>query len=226
MIKYFRQILIDFSSNSKADQLPEYAAHRILFLIDSLPGLQDLQDQKQTFINSLQSKFSQFTPLRCSLHQDASQINSNIELPSFNILREGCGLEHLELVHKILQPWEVLIDVGHSASYHYDFLLKILGEFKNIDQKCMAETILQLSIHHQGKDDHISKIVNNTMESNKSGQGASIKKEPEDKKTVMSWSIDNLARAFRELYSKLDWQKVFDSFGEIEDFEVPPSVLE
>ena len=90
----------------------------------------------------------------------------------------------------------------------------------------MAETILQLSIHHQGKDDHISKIVNNTLESNKSGQGNSIKKEPEDKKTVMSWSIDNLARAFRELYSKLDWQKVFESFGEIEDFEVPSHVLE
>lgn len=42
MVKYFRQILIDFCSNSKADQLPEYAAHRILFLIDSLPGLTDL----------------------------------------------------------------------------------------------------------------------------------------------------------------------------------------
>ena len=160
------------------------------------------------------------------MHQDASQINCNFELPSFNILREGCGLEHLELVHKILQPWEVLIDVGHSSSYQYDFLVKILSEFKNIDQKCMAETILHLSIHHQGKDDHISKIVYNTFESNKSGSGASIKKEPEDKKTQMSWSIDNLARAFRELYSKLDWQKVFESFGEIEDFEVPHYIVE
>ena len=42
----------------------------------------------------------------------------------------------------------------------------------------------------------------------------------------MSWSIDNLARAFRELYSKLDWQKVFESFGEIEDFEVPYNIAE
>jgi hypothetical protein len=49
-------MLIDFSSNSKADQLPEYAAHRILFLIDSVPLLTEsvgLQELKQTFINSL-----------------------------------------------------------------------------------------------------------------------------------------------------------------------------
>lgn len=183
MLKHFRQMLIDFSSNSKADLLPEYAAHRILFLMDSIPTLQELTDQRQIFLSSLQGKFSQFTPLRSTLHQDASQINSSIELPSFNILREGCGLEHLELVHKILQPWEVLIDVGHSSSYQYDFLVKILSEFKNIDTKCMAETILQLAIHHQGKDDHIQKIVYNTFESNKTGQGNSIKKEPEDKKT-------------------------------------------
>lgn len=90
----------------------------------------------------------------------------------------------------------------------------------------MAQTILQLAINHQGKDDHISKIVYNTFESNKDGNPASIKKEPEDKKTLMSWSIENLARAFRELYSNLNWNKVFENFGEIEDCDIPESVLE
>jgi hypothetical protein len=37
----------------------------------------------------------------------------------------------------------------------------------------------------------------------------------------MSWSVENLARAFRELYSTLNWQKVFDSFGELEDQDIP-----
>lgn len=41
----------------------------------------------------------------------------------------------------------------------------------------------------------------------------------------MSWSIDNLARAFRELYSTLNWNKVFESFGEIEDHELPVQVF-
>ena len=31
----------------------------------------------------------------------------------------------------------------------------------------------------------------------------------------MGWSIDNLARAFRELYSNLNWLKVFEALTEI-----------
>jgi hypothetical protein len=43
----------------------------------------------------------------------------------------------------------------------------------------------------------------------------------------MTWSIENLARAFRELYASMNWNKVFDYFGEITDSEVslPPSGL-
>ena len=33
----------------------------------------------------------------------------------------------------------------------------------------------------------------------------------------MTWSIDNLARAFRELYSNLNWLKVFEALSEIEE---------
>ncbi len=74
----------------------------------------------------------------------------------------------------------------------------------------MAQTILHLSMNYQGKDDYISKIVYNTFDSNINSNSASIKKEPEDKKTIMSWSVENLARAFRELYSNLNWHKVFE----------------
>ena len=58
-------------------------------------------------------------------------------LPSVSLVGGG-GLEHLEFVHKVLQPWEVLIDIGHTSSYMYDFLLKTLSEFKGIDEKVMA----------------------------------------------------------------------------------------
>lgn len=33
----------------------------------------------------------------------------------------------------------------------------------------------------------------------------------------MTWSIDNLARAFRELYSNLNWLKVFEALSEVEE---------
>ena len=229
IVQLFKQKLIDFHVNGKPEQLPEYAIHRILFLFDTIPELQldaELRQPKQLIIETNANKYSQFTPLRSSLHQDISQVNSHSDMPSYTILRDGCGLEHLEFAQKVLQPWEILIDIGHSSSYMYDFLLKTLSEFKGIDEKIMAMTLLQLAIHHQEKDDHISKIVYNTFESNKDGNPASIKKEPEDKKTLMSWSVDNLVRAFRELYSNLNWNKVFESFGEIEDAEIPEHILE
>jgi hypothetical protein len=33
----------------------------------------------------------------------------------------------------------------------------------------------------------------------------------------MGWSIDNLGRVFRELYSTLNWTKVFEALTEIEE---------
>jgi hypothetical protein len=61
LVKFFRQKLVDFNQNSKADQLPEYAAHRILVLIDSIDLLvkdQSILEIKHNFISSIQSKFS------------------------------------------------------------------------------------------------------------------------------------------------------------------------
>jgi len=41
-------------------------------------------------------------------------------------MMDGSGLEHLEFANKVLQPWELLLDIGHNSSYMYDFLQKTL----------------------------------------------------------------------------------------------------
>lgn len=55
------------------------------------------------------------------------------------------------------------------------------------------------------------------FESNKKGDTQTSFKEPNDKKTLMSWHVDHFSRAFRENYSNLNWSKVFDAFGDIEE---------
>lgn len=120
----------------------------------------------------------------------------------------------------------MLLDIGHSSSHSYDFLLKVLSDFKNIDEKTMAHTLLQLSINHAGREDKNSRIVHNWFEANKDSNSALIKKEPDEKVTNQQWSIDNLARAFRELYPHLNWPKVFDAFGELDRYDVPDYVVE
>ena len=89
-------------------------------------------------------------PLRRPIHQDISQVNSHFELPSFAFLREGGGLENLETVKSVLQPWEVLLDIGHNSTYMYDFLLKALSEFRSLDERTMAQTLLHLAYNNTG----------------------------------------------------------------------------
>lgn len=82
----------------------------------------------------------------------------------------------------------------------------------------MAKTLLHLSHNHTGTDDYLSRIAYNTFESCKKGDNSSLNKDPSDKKTQMTWSIENLARAFRELYSNLNWSKVFDQMAQIDEY--------
>jgi hypothetical protein len=109
------------------------------------------------------------------------------------------------------------LDLGHYSSYNYNYLLKSLEDFKDINEKTMAKTLLHLSFNHSGQDDLNSKIVQAVYESIKKGESSGLSKEPSDKKSTMGWSIDNLGRVFRELYSTLNWTKVFEALTEIED---------
>jgi hypothetical protein len=117
----------------------------------------------------------------------------------------------------MLEPWQLLNDLAHFCSYNYSYLVKTLEDFRDINERTMARTLLNLSVNHTGCDDMVSRIVYNTFEANKKGDANGLKKDVSDKKTQMNWSIDNLARAFRELYSNLNWSKVFEALSEIED---------
>lgn len=161
------------------------------------------------------------------LSQDISTLNSHFDLPSYGLLTEGGGLEDLEFACRILNPWEVLIDLGPHSTQSYDFLLKTLSEFKQVDELTMAKMLVQLAFNNDSKEDHISKILSNSFESNKDGNPDKIKKEPDDKKGApVTWSLENLQRVFKELYPSLSWNKVFDSFSKIEDEDLPEVLLE
>lgn len=96
-----------------------------------------------------------------------------------------------------------------------------------MDEVTMAGLLVHLSMHFESKEDLISKILCNTFESNKDGVGDKLKKEPDDKKgNVITWNLENLNKAFKELFSALNWNKVFESFNRIEAEDLPEAVLE
>lgn len=160
---------------------------------------------------------TQHISLRGALQQDLMYSNVTLEEPSICLFKEGNGIDNLDKSYKMLEPWQLLIDLGHFSSYNYNYLLKILEDFKDINEKTMARTLLNLSINHTGCDDQVSRIAQNTFEANKKGDSTLLRKEVVDKKNQMSWSVDNLVRAFRELFSHLNWQKVFEALSELLD---------
>lgn len=76
--------------------------------------------------------------------------NIGNEETSGQLFKEGTGLDFLDKTSKMLEPWQILLDLGHMSSYNYNYLLLTLSEFKDINEKKMAKTLLQISIHNVG----------------------------------------------------------------------------
>lgn len=91
----------------------------------------------------------------------------------------------------------------------------VLQDFKDINERTMANTILHLALNNKGEESPHSRITFNIFKSNKTGDP--LKKEQVDKSTIQ-WNADaaHFARAFRENFSNLNWLKVFESFTELD----------
>ena len=53
----------------------------------------------------------------------------------------------------MVEPWQILVDIGHYVTYNYNYLLMTLSEFKDFNEFTMAKTLLNLALHHTGYDD-------------------------------------------------------------------------
>lgn len=144
---------------------------------------ENLREIAQYIRDSNPLKLGSIISLRAALQPDITLANTSPENPSFSLFREGSGLDTLDKSYKVLEPWQILLDLGHFCTYNYNYLLKILEEFKDINEKTMAKTLLYLSLHHTGTDDLNSRIVYNTLDSCKKGEASAFSKDLSAKKT-------------------------------------------
>ena len=62
--------------------------------------------------------------------------------------------------------------------------MKSLEDFKDINEKTMAKSLLYLSVNHTGQDDQMTRLVSNTFEAIKKADNSFLKKkDSSDKKT-------------------------------------------
>jgi hypothetical protein len=87
----------------------------------------------------------------------------------------------------LLEPWEVLLDLGHFISFNYQQLIMALQDFKEINERSMANMMIHLSLNNTGQDTSQSRIVLNAFEANKLGDPQVLRKEPSDKNTTLQW---------------------------------------
>lgn len=74
-----------------------------------------------------------------------------------------------------------------------------------------------LSVHHSGVDDQNSKIALQIFEANKKGEKVPEKDVMDKKNQSIQWNVENLARIFREMYSNMTWEKVFEGLTYIKE---------
>ena len=111
---------------NKVEILEDYAIHRLIHVLKTYPEFESANDTpnfdaaKKFLIDHHQIKPYQNVALRLSL-TDGDLINQNptLEDPTNSMMRVGSGLNHLIQTQKLIEPWEVLIDLGHYASYNY-----------------------------------------------------------------------------------------------------------
>jgi hypothetical protein len=80
----------------------------------------------QYIIDSNQLKVSSAIGMRSVIQQDLMYSNTLTEEPSYSLLKEGSGLDHLDKACRMVQPWQLLLDLGHYASYNYNYLVMTL----------------------------------------------------------------------------------------------------
>ena len=124
--------MIDYLNlgSKTTEVLEEYAVHRISYLQATDPEFSELQqiqnpklrDAIKFILNDQKNaiKPSQSVALRLKITSgDLIFQNPSPDEPSNAIIRNGSGLEHLTWANKFLEPWEVLLDLGHFISFNY-----------------------------------------------------------------------------------------------------------
>jgi len=113
--------------------LEEYALHRLLHIFKvnndfdtSGEGAQvaaPFDAAKKFLLEHNQVKPSQHVALRLTACDgDLINFNPTPEDPANSLVRLGSGLSHLCQVNRLIEPWEVLLDLGQSSSLNYQIL--------------------------------------------------------------------------------------------------------
>ena len=105
--------------------MEDYVLHRLNYIFATYPEFDDYESCHPNPANFIQAKEN--IRKMYTLKQTNSNVsmrvfsgdgdliaqNPSIEDPSNSMIKTGSDFEHLTFVSKFMQPWEILLDLGH-----------------------------------------------------------------------------------------------------------------
>lgn len=115
-------------------------------------------------------------------------------------------VEKLSNTHQVLEPWQVLIELGPSVSeYETELLYEVLKDFNKTSLRGLAHTLVALSNHFTLQDREKS-LETITMKCNMKGDMTYMNENPNDyEESTQQWNLEQLSKVFKEVYPSATW---------------------
>lgn len=212
-IKILKHKLKEWFEFEKDGELPSYAVYALLNAIKTEPEFsEDPTFSKnirefliQQNLKSLKEESMHVAKMN-SIH-DCNRTNSLYKYE--NDTKNNSDFKFVEKcanTYQVLEPWQVLIDMGPSTShYEYELLVEVLKDFNKTSLRGLAHTLIAISNHFVSHDNQ-KNLETITMKCNMKGDMTYMNEDPNEYPiSAVQWNLDALSKAFKEVYSGATW---------------------
>lgn len=147
--------LKDWFEHEKDGELPPYAVYEILHIISNVPELSEDSLYTETITEYIKKQNPE--AMKREYMKVMETNNRTTSLYKFeNDKKNGPDFRFVEKcinTHQVLEPWQVLVDLGPAASfYDYELVVDILRDFSKTSLRGLAHTLIVMSNHFSAED--------------------------------------------------------------------------
>jgi hypothetical protein len=204
-LKILKQKLKEWFEYEKEGELPTYAVYHILKAIKNEKEL-----ATDTFFSQNVKEYLIQQNLNVTKEESLQALNStNGSLYKYEMdLKNNSDFKFVEKcsnTYQILEPWQVLVDLGPGCSYYeYDVLADVIKDFTKTSLRGRCHTLIAMSNHFVAQDNELNLEVI-TMKCNLKGDMTFLNQHPEEYPvSSLQWNLEALAKALSDTYSPND----------------------
>ena len=210
-LKILKHKLKDWFEYEKDGGLPPYAVYELLRIIKEQEDI----GKEALYSESICEYIKKQNPdaMKLDYMRVMEKTNRTTSLYKFeNNTKNASDFKFVEKctnTHQILEPWQVLVDLGPAASYYdYELVVDVLRDFSKTSLRGLAHTLIVLG-NKFASEDNRNNLQAITLKCNMKGDMTYMNTDPTEHPVASyQWSKDNLIGAFREIYASAQWTEL------------------